>query len=73
MHGNVMEWVADLSGSYPSGPVVDPTGPASGTTHIWRGGSWAHIGKACRSAYRDSGWPDSGSDSVGFRLAFSPP
>ena len=33
MHGNVYEWTADLySATYPGGnPVVDPTGPVSGS------------------------------------------
>ena len=41
MHGNVYEWTADLySATYPSGnPVVDPTGPVSGSNRVRRGGS----------------------------------
>jgi formylglycine-generating enzyme required for sulfatase activity len=39
--GNVAEWVADWAGSYPSAPQTDPTGPASGTTKIIRGGGFS--------------------------------
>jgi formylglycine-generating enzyme required for sulfatase activity len=38
--GNAWEWVADRSGGYGSGSVVDPTGPLTGSTRIQRGGGW---------------------------------
>jgi formylglycine-generating enzyme required for sulfatase activity len=41
MLGNVREWVADLYAPYETGQRIDPRGPASGTQHIVRGGSWA--------------------------------
>lgn len=40
MAGNVAEWVKDFASSYPSGSVADPVGPATGVTHILRGGSY---------------------------------
>lgn len=40
MAGNVSEWVADWLGDYPSAPVTNPTGPASGTKRVVRGGSF---------------------------------
>ncbi len=35
----VREWCADWFGEYPTGPVVDPVGPASGSLRVVRGGS----------------------------------
>jgi sulfatase modifying factor 1 len=54
VHGNVWEWVADWFDPeyYASGPEVDPTGPVRGNKHILRGGSWYHLGRCSRSAYR---------------------
>lgn len=38
--GNAAEWVADWFGAYSSGSFTDPTGPATGSTRIQRGGNW---------------------------------
>ncbi|MDP8222581.1 MAG: formylglycine-generating enzyme family protein [Candidatus Lernaella stagnicola] len=42
MHGNVWELTNDWydDGYYASSPAADPTGPASGTYNVKRGGSW---------------------------------
>ena len=50
MHGNAWEWVADWYGDYPSGVVADPVGPASGSTRLARGGTWASDAYFPRSA-----------------------
>jgi formylglycine-generating enzyme required for sulfatase activity len=72
MYGNVWEWVQDWGGSgdYPSGHVTDPTGPSSGPSRVFRGGSGVDCtGSCCRTAFRAGDRPDSRYwKSVGFRL-----
>lgn len=68
MHGNVGEWVWDWYGSYETGEQADPTGPASGTRRVYRGGGWNDFAKNLRSAYRATLPPDSASFNLGLRL-----
>ena len=73
MHGNVREWCQDWYGkTYPSGSVVDPTGPSSGSDRVGRGGSWNYVAGSCRSADRYGSEPGFRSYSLGFRLVLSP-
>jgi len=70
MHGNVWEWTNDwYQAAYPTGSVTDPTGPASGSSRIKRGGSWDYIGKNLRSSKRNFILPGDSHYSLGFRLA----
>ena len=68
MHGNVWEWVEDWYGDYPSGAVTDPTGPATGSSRVIRGGGWNYSAGNARSAYRNYGPPGPRDYSLGFRL-----
>jgi formylglycine-generating enzyme required for sulfatase activity len=70
MSGNVYEWTADWYGAYGSGAQNNPTGPASGTRRVLRGGSWSYFAQNSRVAYRISVSPG-GSYRYGFRVASS--
>jgi len=68
MHGNVSEWVWDLYGAYSAEEQTDPTGAASGTLRVYRGGGWNDFAKNMRSAYRATLAQDKGSFNLGIRL-----
>ena len=73
MHGNVAEWCEDWHGSYETGPVSDPKGPASGRFRISRGGSprmrsSSQNAKRCQSAERSATAPVSQFEALGFRV-----
>jgi formylglycine-generating enzyme required for sulfatase activity len=67
--GNVREWVADWYGGYPAARQVNPTGPASGTSHIPRGGCWLDTPDNTRGANRGENSTDYTRHKVGFRCA----
>ena len=71
MHGNVWEWVQDCWNDSYKGAPKDGSAWMSGncSSRVIRGGSWDHVPRGLRSAYR--GW-DTRSNrygNVGFRLA----
>lgn len=71
MSGNVREWCSDWYGSYSSSSVTDPTGPASGSDRVIRGGSWFWNASRCRSADRGYYEPTGCDIDLGVRLACS--
>ena len=68
MHGNVNEWCWDYYGAYDTANSENPTGPASGTRHIYRGGGWNDFAKNLRSAYRAAGQSGFTYSNLGVRL-----
>ncbi len=71
MSGNVKEWCYDWYDSVGGENVTDPTGPASGSYRILRGGSWHH-GASSSSVYdRAISEPYDRYDYLGFRLVRS--
>ena len=69
MSGNVEEWCQDWWGDYTNGAQINPTGPASGSYRVIRGGSWYGNASGCRVSCRRLYVPLSASNNVGLRLA----
>jgi formylglycine-generating enzyme required for sulfatase activity len=72
MSGNVSEWCNDWYGSYAVSRQVDPQGPTSGSSRIYRGGGHRDPALWCRSAARPYGSPGFAARTVGMRVVLSP-
>ncbi|MDP2424279.1 MAG: formylglycine-generating enzyme family protein [Bacteroidales bacterium] len=72
MHGNVYEWCSDRYGTYPTTPQTNPSGVATGSYRVLRGGGWNSYALSCRSAQRDRRSLDASADSIGFRIVLVP-
>jgi formylglycine-generating enzyme required for sulfatase activity len=73
MSGNVCEWCSDWYGkySYSYNSQTNPTGPATGSRRVIRGGGLAHKGRSCRVSNREYLSPGFRVNYLGFRLACS--
>lgn len=69
MSGNVHEWCQDWFGDYSSSSQVDPTGPTSGSTRVYRGGSWYFDEWFSRVSFRNGAVATYRSYGIGLRLA----
>lgn len=70
MLGNAWEWTADWHDDhyYGKSPAHDPTGPASGSVRVRRGGSWHTWALYARCSYRNWNSPQTRYTLVGMRL-----
>jgi formylglycine-generating enzyme required for sulfatase activity len=76
MSGNVVEWCQDGFGFYSSASVTNPTGSASTSLRLLRGGGWygssGFLSNYCRASERGSDKPDHILNFRGFRVVRTP-
>ena len=71
MAGNILEWVHDRYGDYPSSKQTNPKGPSSGSSRVDRGGGWRSYASSLRGADRSGIESALRFDFLGFRCAVS--
>ena len=70
MSGNVDEWCQDwFEDDYATSPSVNPSGPASGSYRVQRGGSWSYLARPLSNRSFDT--PSKAMFDAGLRLAAS--
>jgi len=68
MHGNIFEWCQDWVGDYTVKSAGDPTGVATGSRRVLRGGSWHWGATNARSAHRGKSEPLARNYDCGLRV-----
>jgi len=73
MSGNVWEWCHDwYQETYDGLATTDPSGPAIGSSRVFRGGSWGPGIRGCRVVSRARRSPTSSAYFLGFRVVLAP-
>jgi formylglycine-generating enzyme required for sulfatase activity len=73
MHANIWEWCLDWwSSNLPRGTALDPSGPASGSNRVIRGGGWYDNAIFCRAAFRLCTPTTYSGNDTGFRVVLAP-
>ena len=68
MSGNVWEWCWDYYDDITEETVTDPSGPASGSDRVGRGGSWDGNANDCSVSVRSYYYPAHRGSYLGFRF-----
>ena len=68
MSGNVCEWCEDWSAPYSAEAQTNPTGPTSGDTRVFRGGSWCSGWRGCWVTRRSNFMPTRKDVILGLRI-----
>ena len=73
--GNVWEWCNDWHNDsyYNVSPYSNPTGPATGSLRVMRGGAWIYPTGELRVANRYHNTPGSRTNTWGFRIVLKMP